>query len=294
MPVTHCLPTGSLATGQLPTNPIPGQGSLTVPAGGIGHGSIRGVVVYGHGWNESAAAFGGGETLIQNFLNALVTDGWIVLNASYPEDNYAANPGAFTGNANSTGTALDFTNDSGDGARYLATWLHTWDHIVLWIQKTYGATIPIVAFGVSWGGWHTIQVALNKASSIVAWGVHIPVVVISDLTQIITIPYNWATINTTGADVTTLQGIGNGSGGVLPFSVVGWSNPDTTAESFLIKPYADTAVAGYYSGLMTENPTTEGHQFSSTDQTYYTNFFTGGGAPFSSTFCVDHLCPKAF
>jgi hypothetical protein len=294
MVATHCGDSHSLGTGQLPTNPIPGQAIASIPSGGVGHGNIRGVVVYGHGWNEGPNQVGGGEVGVQTLVTNLVNDGWIVFNASYPEDNYVAVPVGFTSATPSTGTYLDFTNDTGHGARYLATWLHTWDHIVGYCQKTYGAGIPIVPFGVSWGGWHMAQIALNKFSTIAAWGIHIPVTVISVLETGITIPYNWSTVNTTGADITTLQGIGNGSQDVLPLSVVGWSNPDTVAESYLIKPYADTAVAGYYSGLMTENAETEGHIFSSGDATYYTDFFTGGGSPFSSTFCVDHLCPKAF
>jgi hypothetical protein len=372
---------------------------LLVPTGGFGSSNIRGVAILGHGLNESSSALG----VLGGLATNLQADGWVVYGWPYPEDNFfqaGLNGGAIP----NTGIAQDINNDAGNGARYLTTNLESWDHIKIWLRtvmpQLHGASgpllsLPLAVFGESWGGWHSIQVALNRSSDLVAWGAHVPGVVMSAFIPALTEPYSYGAqpaynsgttylafqtvsfngfiyiatgtttgnaptgtatsnafwtyligpINTTGADVSTLQGIGNGSGGVLPLCVVGWANPDIIAESYLVQPWADTAAGGYYAGLMTENgPLTEGHQFSaSADVPYYTAFFTGslstsysagttygagtmvtyngfmyssiagstGNAPsgtatsnafwtyfstppWSSTYCVDHLCPKAF
>lgn len=406
MPTYHCNDPAARASFKLSVPKIPSIGQLQVPSGGFGSSNIRGAIVLGHGWNDNPM----NQTAIDpTFITGLVTDGWIVYTWPYPDDAFYLAGTTATPLA-SDGVALDMINDGTDGARYLATCLEEWDHIKWWLHNAmpqlHGSstplpTLPIAYFGVSWGGWHGGQVALNRYADLVAWGIHIPVTVISDLSVLITAPYAWGAqpaynsgttytatqlvtfsgnvyysigttvgnapsgttanntwwdfvqvsnaafgpINTTGADITTLQGIGNGSGGVLPFSVVGWSSPDIVAQSELIAPYATTASSGYYAGLMTLNgPLTEGHTFSGTaDTPFYTGFFTGSLAttysagttyltnqmvtdngfmyssiagstgnaptgsatsnafwtyfstpPWTSTFCVDHLCPKAF
>ncbi len=175
MALTHCLPTGSLGTFEIPVIQVPGGGTVLEPVG-----SKRGVVVLLHGLqliNNSSFPV----TLIDNsvdqlltFANDLVADGWVVLFPGMMGDN----------NVLSQDNAIfnDISNDTGHGSRLLSNTMHWWDHVVDWVSMNYGS-LPIVPFGISWGGWHALQIGINRTSSILAYGANTPV------TQLWTLPF---------------------------------------------------------------------------------------------------------
>ena len=174
MPNTHCLPSGSLGTNEVPVPPI--IGGVQIPSGGLGSGNIRGIVVWLHGLGSPVGGTYANGVYPDNsnpvtlgclaLCNNLVADGWIVFAPVFGED------GAADGNP-SGWLYRDVNSDPGGGSRYLAQMLHWWDHVVLYLNATYG-TMPIVPFGFSWGGWHAVALAANKQSTLTAFGCHCP------------------------------------------------------------------------------------------------------------------------
>ena len=176
MPTSHCLPNGQLGTNELPVPNISGA-TITVfnPSGGVG--TRRGVVVYMHGLYTSAQQFPVPPGVIDSYstgIAALMPNshclnlaalGYVVLAVTAQEDTYAGNPmiGVYNDAASST-----------NGARYLASTLHTWDHVYQYIQQTYGynsgtstawATsggVPIFLTGFSIGSWRSLQILQNR------------------------------------------------------------------------------------------------------------------------------------
>jgi pimeloyl-ACP methyl ester carboxylesterase len=176
MPITHCLPTGSLGTSEIPVIQVPGGGTVLTPSSGF----KRGVVVLLHGLqliNYSAfpvPLIDNSVDLLLTFATDLATDGWVVLFPGLLGDN----------NAMSQNNAIfnDINADSGHGSRLLTNTLHWWDHVVDWVSVNYG-NWPIVPFGISWGGWHALQIAINRTSTVIAYGTNTPV------TQLWTLPF---------------------------------------------------------------------------------------------------------
>lgn len=212
MPNTHCLPSGSLGTKELP---VPGISTSTMQVR-TPSGTPRGIVVMCHGVTNGTPppnAYVQSGAQWDALSTALVADGWLTVSPPLQED-------AAVGALPISGMALDFQNDSGAGARYLASWLHEWDHIVGWIRSTYGA-IPIVVCGISWGAWHALQVCANKASTIFAYLIHEPVTVITDLTV-----FGWNLLSTTAADVGD-----HALDAVTVPGLLGWGTADTTVGS---------------------------------------------------------------
>ena len=100
----------------------------------------------------------GGTALWGTLASDLVADGWVVIFPPYQEDFYV-------GFDASVGITNDISADTNHGARYLASTLHWWDHVLSWINSNYGAW-PIVPFGASWGGWRAFSIAANRPSTI--------------------------------------------------------------------------------------------------------------------------------
>lgn len=235
-PVTHCLPNGALGTGELP---VPNISSATIstfnPPGGAG--TRRGVIVYLHGLYASPVAVPVpylmtdatvsitslmNYSLVQNLIN----DGWVVLSVPYAEDPYIGVP--------AIGIYNDVNNDSTDGARYLASTLHGWDHVVTYIQNTYGSNFPIGLFGFSEGGWKALAIAANRASTLSFFMAHASLTVWSSIGTNYTIAgYNYQTLNTSGMDI----------------SATGLSPIPTTLKGMVGYSTADTAV--WYGGNST-------------------------------------------
>lgn len=151
MVTTHC--SGPYGTGQLVVPAVPGSFGILDP----GAGNRRGIMVVLHGGVGSAPGVFPQVTPSDPFSVSLQGDGWIVFNASLPEDySWQAGtswPGAIYNDVN---------NDTGHGSRYLTTWLELWDHLINYFNLTYGANRPVAVFGASDGGWKALQVAVNR------------------------------------------------------------------------------------------------------------------------------------
>lgn len=207
MPNTHCLPSGSLGTGEL-ADPNIGSAYMTsmIPSGGLGHGNIRGVIVYCHGliltqapvpYPIPSSTVGGSSNDILAFANSVVADGWIFIGPSYQED-------FFLGPA-CLGVNLDLDNDTGNGSRYLASTLRWWDHVLQFIRVTYGGLIPVVPMGFSWGAMRTLQIASNNTGSCLGYIAHCPATLLSNAAQNFTTPADFNNISTSGIDLSATQ-----------------------------------------------------------------------------------------
>jgi hypothetical protein len=226
--------------------------------------------------DRSAAAF-------LSLANALSADGWVVIQPPFQED--FAYPATFPASP-SYAVQLDITNDTGNGARYVASTLHWWDHVVTWIMANYGAW-PLVPFGISWGSWRALQVAINRTSQITAYGVHCPVTILTHLSSAFTVPANWTGLTTTGADVTSsaLNGLTSTPG------FIGWSTTDiavgTTDPPAL---YNAAHTAGATVTFLTDS--TNNHGLYATDIGPGGTGFTGTTIMDWFTGTVDPLAPK--
>lgn len=286
---THCLPNDVLGTDEVPVPNISANTVLTLtPVGGVGLGNIRGVVVICHGLDQTTqtiphplvdAPGGFLPNLFRTLANNLVLDGWLCIQPIYQEDNHRVSPvyGIFT----------DMQNDATFGARYLASALHWWDHVVIYIHKTYGEW-PIVPFGFSEGGWHALTMAANRTSDIVAYGAHCPWTIGSTLSTTFTPGFNFGSLNTTGFDTTTTQVNDVDLPGVIGYgtndTAVGWDLAGTggTPISNTDAIITNAVAAGQN---VTRHATTDAHAISSSDATFYPAWF-------AST--VDPLCPRQF
>lgn len=215
---THCLPAGTLGANEIPVcNVSAANTSVLLPAGGLGNGNIRGVVVAMHGLsvvyqpvppvgsigNVTIAGYSGGSGA--DMEANLLADGWIVLGVPYPEDFYSG--------IGATAIWNDVNSDSGNGSRYLANQMHWWDHIVEFIHTTYDPDIPIVPFGGSWGGYHALQVAINRQSTIIAYCSDVPATIVSNASPAYTSPANYGP-NQVVAGHTFTTPLANGTGGL--------------------------------------------------------------------------------
>ena len=257
MPISHCLPNGQLGINELPVPNISGA-SITVfnPPGGVG--ARRGVVVNMHGLYTSAQQFpvppstapGGALTdtystgisavMANSHALNLAALGYVVLTVTAQEDTYAGNPmiGVYNDAASST-----------NGARYLASTLHTWDHVYQYIQQTYGynsgtstawATsggVPIFLAGWSIGSWRGLQILQNRTSQINGFFLHQPATYFDNVPAIYTPGATFATLNWSGLDVTNsyLSGIGSMPGMIsygTSDSAVGYGGSATLSGSF--------------------------------------------------------------
>lgn len=272
---THCKPSGSLAANEISVNNICDASVSTVNASG---GLKRGVVVWIPGMAAGVPAIPGSNAdvggilpvKIGTFSAAVAADGWQFINVPAPD--YLSPLGQVTALYN------DVANDSGHGSRYLATTLHWWDHVVAYIQAKYG-NLPIVPFGMSWGGWRVLQIANNRASTIVAAGAHEFCTFLSHVSATFTPPKDFSGITTTGCD--TASSVLNAFTG---YAWLSWHS-DSTA----IQPADCAAVntAASNAGVQLTHPSvgTGDHCFNSTDETNAMSWFTG---------TLDSHFPRAF
>jgi hypothetical protein len=182
-PASHCLPSGTLAAGELPVPSFPGGATLNRPAGGN-----RGIVVIipgmdthpiGYGYDTStlppplanSAGYPGGFFPVGtlDFSTQLNTDHWSTIYPTTLGLNYS-------GGSQLTAWSNLLANDAAQGALALNAVLRWWDHVVWWVQSTLGPTWPIVPFGASLGGWHALMIANYKTKTIAAYGAHVPAV----------------------------------------------------------------------------------------------------------------------
>lgn len=265
-PATHCLPNGFLGTAELPVCAVAGS-SITVfnPPAGVGH--RRGIVIYLHGLYTQqqqvpappgivasgvTGASGGaadtynalGSVMANTLCTNLATDGWVVIAIPAQEDGFTGVPSA--------GVYLDVQNDTGLGARYLASTLHVWDHAYRYVQMTYG-NWPVVVGGFSLGGWRTMQIVLNRTDRLAGYFAHQP--------------------------ATYLENAGPGYTPGSNFGLLNWSGLDLSATALNAIPlpgligYGTIDTAVFYGGASTVQTTT-----TSTNVTAVTAFTVSGGS----------------
>jgi hypothetical protein len=210
--------------------------------------------------------------------NALVADGWATI---YP---------ALVGDVRSAGQAASIESDwatdpSGTGAHYVELVLAWWDHVVSYARRTIGYNCPIVPIGFSLGAWHALQVAINKASTIVAYAAAHPAL-------------QWEPIfNQAAGSLSSLDLASSALNGVTIPGWLGWGTADTTVDpahsgdTFTPAMYAAALAAGApvtpncNGTCASSGGTPEVHIFTSTDRACITSWMTA---------TVDPLCPKVF
>ena len=271
MPNTHCLPSGSLGTSEISVSNLSSANISTMtPAG-----AKRGVFVFIHGISVGSVPIpmGFDDTAIYKagtFATALAADGWICLQVALPE---VLQPGLPT-----QAIYNDVNADTGHGSRHLATKLHWWDHIVKYIRATYNPLMPIVPFGISWGGWHTMNIIANRPTDCIAYIAHVSVVKLSGIASSITTPVDFTGLNSTGLDSsahildsTTIPGM------------IGWHTSDTVIDYTLIQTiYNNANSAGMPVSSRTE---AANHSFDAADATAFESWVTS---------TVDPLAPASF
>ena len=268
----------------MPVASLTNKTTVLTPASGL----RRGVVVFIHG-------LGGGTPpaipipivdiptgiLPQYMLtlaNSLTADGWVVIQPPYSDDFHVV--------SNPQGVYNDVNSDAGHGSQYLTQTLHWWDHVIAYIKATYG-NWPVTMIGWSWGGWHALQIAANRMSTLTAYVVHHPVTILSNLA--VNYPPDFRTgINTTGLDagahildaVTIPGNIGWGTtDGVVGYNLLGTGGTPVSNTTDIY----NNAVAA--SRPVTSNPQSGSHTFTTTDAGVYAAWFTS---------TVDPLCPKTY
>lgn len=231
-----------------------------------GVGSKRGVVVLLHGLVGKTRPMPlqildvGGiiPEFVLTFSNALAANGWEVIQPTFAEDWAVGDP--------SQAIQTDVTVDTGHGARYLAQTLHWWDHVIAYIAQHYGPTWPIVPFGISWGGWHALQIAANKQPSILAYGAHAPVTVLSALSPTFSTPADYSALDTSGLDAgSTILNAMTKPG------ILGWGTADAAVGFTTQQAIYNAALAA--GAPITSNATSENHLFSTTDSATYVSWF---------------------
>lgn len=260
---THCLPSGSLGSGELP---VPNVAATLMSVAAPAPGSRRGVVVLIQGFQFSIGSsvpsvvdVGGIQPInLLSLRTALVSDGWVVVCPQIAQNLYVGLPQVGLGN--------DVSADAAHGARFVAQVLHWWDHIVDWIKDTYG-NWPIVPLGFSWGGWHVFQIAANRSVDITAYVSHHAATVLSALSPVISTPVDFTAINTTGLDTTSTM-----LNAVTKPGLIGWGTADPVV--------GDSAIQAIYNAAngagrpVTSNGTATGHTLNNTDITTITGWFT--------------------
>lgn len=216
----------------------PGEPPVTIrPAGmlfnntGINppSGTPRGVMVFIGGLSGptndgqvpgplgDSVSFGLGGRFL-TLANTIAALGWYVLNPV--ACGFAYRPGG----ANQIIYNDLNTDSSGHGSRLAGTYAEWWDHVVWWIQRNVSSTLPIVPVGMSMGGFTTLQIALQRTSTIAGFVAHHPLSVLSNLNPTYSAPLNWTGLNTTGANVTSVASL------ITIPAMLGWGSIDTAID----------------------------------------------------------------
>jgi hypothetical protein len=200
------------------------QATVSTVHATTGVGSRRGVVVLAHGLQvqpNPTIPFPINNTGTVGFLsdyltfaNDLAGDGWEVIQPLYQEDLYNG-PCA-------QGIYNDVANDPGFGARYLASTLEWWDHVVTYVHNTYGPNWPITIHGFSEGAWKSLVVAIHKTSTLAAYSVHCPLTHWANVNNAYTPGSNFGLLNWKGMAIgaTDLNAVAIPGG-------IGWGTSDT-------------------------------------------------------------------
>jgi hypothetical protein len=237
VPNTHCLPTGSLGTGELPVPDIISTYTISDP----GAGNRRGIVIFIHGLSSSPVGSvqpvpnSGGALVylrVGDFETAVVADGWVFVYPSVQEDFYTGTGWAVGGVYN------DVSNDSGHGSRYMASTNHWATHLMVnEMTRLYGANRPIILAGFSMGAFKVLQLAATPpaGANVVGYISHCPATLFEAVGPTLTQPFNFYNLNWTGLDTTTTQLNAVTIPGIVGYGTqdgaVGWGSTTVAAGS---------------------------------------------------------------
>jgi hypothetical protein len=203
VPNTHCLPSGSLGTAEIPVSNV-GATYLTIVDPGVGN--RRGIVVWINGLNVFLATSyapsipnggsAGTYNRVGDFANTISADGWLFMTVTVPE--------AFMNLAGSQAIYNDVANDTGHGSRFVNNIVHWWDHVLQYIAVTYGAGRPIIVGGGSFGGFKALQILINRQKTVAGCIAHEPATILENVPASFTVTaqafYN---LNCSGLDLAT-------------------------------------------------------------------------------------------
>ena len=204
--LTHCLPSGSLGTGEVPVSNVAEENTSILDPGA---GNRRGLIVFIHGLSVGVPPFFPwpipeehtitGDVKILDFANDVVADNWVFLYPSVSEDYCSNITGVF-------GMCNDVANDAGHGSRFLdGAILHWWDHMVDWIAETYGSGHPILCAGFSMGGYKTLEIATNRQADLVGYIAHCPATILETPSPLFTGGETLYSFDFSGLDATINQ-----------------------------------------------------------------------------------------
>lgn len=300
-PNTHCLPTGSLGTGELPVN------SITISNTNVsdpGVGNRRGLVVFQHGLPvgvnpqtvfpipvPNLTLSPGLSAQLGDFEAAVVADNWIFWYPPYQEDFYSpqANPGS--------GVLNDVNNDTAHGTRYLNSSVRWYKHIQSLALRTYGVNPPIILAGWSWGANRTLWLAANHVPGLAGFISHEPLCLPEN--AIIPAVPGWNAANWSGLDLPSSYLTDANTVSTLPPGIIGYGTNDQiagyqTPGGSLPTNNTDAILTACSNGGLTQitrNTTTDTHEFTGTPQ---------GAGNDAATYAawiatnLDHIYPISF
>jgi hypothetical protein len=240
MVATHCLPSGSLGTSEIPVcNVSTARSTIATPGG-----SKRGVALTFQGtWLHTVDAPPPVEDessvlMFATLQAALVANGWVAVTPCKPSTCLPVIEGVALVNEVNADT-------SGKGLRMLTMYQHWFEHLLEWVGRTYPGW-PVIVTGVSLGGWLAIRLAQSQPASILAYAAEKPIAVWSAL------PFGVMPADTSGADLTThsLDAL------TMP-GFIGWSTTDTTVGFIVQQAMYNNAISA--GRPVTSNPSSELH-----------------------------------
>lgn len=272
---THCLPNnGTLGTDECPVPPVPGTTPIYTPSNplteaGAGPGGTPRAVIWNHHGLSAAGltppmqppadvitdGIGGNFATLTNDWTAA---GFVVVSMPQELGDFIANQ------TQDLSIYNDIENDPNTvkGTRHAEGIGHHADHWYLWTKKNYPG-LPIVCFGMSWGGMYTLQMVTQRPQYFKGYGIHHPVSVPGKLHP--SFGPNLSTITfTTGLDVpsTALNNI------TYP-GYIGWGTSDFAVDypnsGDLLTPAIYSSASGSSGTHVTSNSQAEAHVMSSTD-----------------------------
>lgn len=276
-PDTHCLPSGSLGTGELPVNSLT-LSNINVSDPGVGN--RRGIVVFQHGLLEfdgfgfpipipNTTVAPGLSAQIGDFVTAVVAAGWISWYPPNQEDFYSppASPGA--------GVLNDVVNDTGHGTRYLNSTIRWYTHLRALACKAYNITdaqLVVVLAGWSWGATRSLWLAANHVPGIAGFISHEPAC-LPENAQVAAVPgwnaANWSGLDLPSTYLTAANAVSTVVPGIIGYGtldqIVGYQNPGGSLPT----NNTDAILTACASGGMTQitrNAVTETHEFTGIPQ----------------------------
>jgi hypothetical protein len=260
MPNTHCLPSGSLGTSEIPVCNVSTARSTIASPGGAKRGvalTFQGVWLH----RVDAPPPVQDESSILMFATlqaALVSNGWVAVTPCKPSTCLPVIEGLALVNE------INADPNSPQGLRLLTMYRHWFDHVMEWVGRTYPGW-PVIVVGNSMGGWMAIEMALSQPS-LLAYAAEKPIALWSAL------PFGVLPADTSGCDLNShsLDSL------TMP-GFLGWSTTDTTVGFIVQQGMYNNAIAA--GRPVTSNATTEAHGLLAADVTAISSWLAASVNP---------------